>query len=76
MVDTKVANASCTYPSNVFYINVSIISSTNNFLNGKSIFKHNLYANLWNQMDSTILNGQKPLMTNNITSFRKPFYAP
>jgi hypothetical protein len=35
MVDTKVANASCTYPSNVFYTNVSITSSTNNFLNGK-----------------------------------------
>jgi hypothetical protein len=63
-----VVNTCCTYSSNVFCIGDNITFSTN--LDGKTIFEHNLYVNLWNQMDPTI-NVKKPLIIY-ITSFRKP----
>jgi hypothetical protein len=40
---------------------------------GKFILRHNQRANLWNQIDSTILNGKKLLIMNNITSPKNLF---
>lgn len=60
MFDTQVANVGCAYSSNVFYTNVGKAFLANTFLDGKTTLKHNLYVNLWKQMDCTILNGKTP----------------
>jgi hypothetical protein len=58
MFDTQVANLGCAYSRIVFYTNVGKAFLANIFMDGKTTFEHNLYANLWKQMDCTILNGK------------------
>ncbi len=43
------------------------------FFNGKLTFKHNRRVNLCNQINSTIFNGKKILIKNNITSCKNLF---
>jgi hypothetical protein len=71
------ANVCCTYSWGNFYCivaNKTFLAKA--FLDGKTTFKHNLYINLWNQMNCLVLNGWEPLMTYNISSSRKPFCGP
>jgi hypothetical protein len=44
------------------------------FCLGKFTFKHNQRSNLWKQIDSTILNERKFLITNNMMPSSNPFY--
>ncbi len=67
--------ASYTYFLKVLLNNVGRMSSMKTFLDGKFTLRHNRRANLCNQMDSTILNGKKTLMTNDITSSKNLFWA-
>ncbi len=70
-------NACCTYSwGNFFCIGANITSLAKTFLYRETTFKHNLYTNLWNQMNCLVLNGRKPLMTYIISSSRKPFCGP
>jgi hypothetical protein len=42
-------------------------------LDRKLTFGYNCKTNLWNQTNSIVLNGKKPLITNNIISCRNLF---
>jgi hypothetical protein len=44
------------------------------FCLGKFTFKHNQRFNLWKQINSTILNERKFLITNNMMPSKNPFY--
>jgi hypothetical protein len=56
----------------VFSTKLGKISSTSVFLDGKTMHGHNMYANLWSQMNSTFFIRKNPLTINNIISFTKP----
>ncbi len=72
MVDKQSTNVGTTYVVMVFSTKFGKISSTNAFSDGKTTHGHNQYTIFYNQMDSTILIGNKPLTTNNIRSSTKP----
>ncbi len=67
--------ASYTYFLKVLFNNVGIMSSIKTFLDGKFTLRNNQRANICNQMDLTILNGNKTLMTNNIMSSKNLFWV-
>jgi hypothetical protein len=67
------AKVGCTYFGKVLLTNVKRMSSTKTFLDGKFTFRCNQKVNLYNQTNSIILNGKKPLMKNNIMFFNNFF---
>jgi hypothetical protein len=44
-------------------------------MDGKNNFRHNKYVNVYNQIDSIVLNDKKTFNTNNMTSSMRPFYV-
>ncbi len=65
------ANASFTCFIKVSFTNARNFFSMKTFLHGKFTLEHNQKVNMWNQTNSTIFSGRKPLMINNVISSKK-----
>ncbi len=61
--NVHVVNASCTHVFKVFSTNFGHNFFHTYFPSGNTTLWNNLYANIWSQMDSTIVIGRNLLMT-------------
>jgi hypothetical protein len=59
---------------NVMFINVKKTYLVKTYMDKKLTFGHNEKTNLWNQINSIVLSGKKPLIMNNITFCKNLFY--